>query len=673
MSSFGEKRIRGIFIVSHGIVFFFLFVIFCIPCLFGKSESIGPGIVTGEGEVDLGPGVKQIQKDSTSYDRLGEIYNQRFNEAFQAKRDYDKATQRYYRKELSAPEYNQLQEKYFKARTEVGRLQQTMAEENIRFEHERRNFDERADREMNEARGDYDKAVSKRDGLNQQIQELQDQRAQTQDRSEQKRIDNKIGDLKRHQGYADQDINKASKRMEKVGHWKDRAKEATPRFRPPHLAQGPGSDPLGLKGNGGRGWFGTPPGAKPPGKPAGNPKDVVIKGNATDPKTGIRTEGVRLRDGTTTVTQFDKNGNVIGQTTRGPGGGLSFGDTAKGIFASQTGQWGGGSGPKGGGGPPVGGGGGPVGGGQGPGQGSGQGPGQGPTGGGGPAGGGVPVGGGSQGGGEDPGGGGDPGAGGHAGPPSSETVNQWIKDTFGEEMMKVVEVEPMAPASGNGWTSLPEVNFSDPNNPYSLGGVNEPVSQNVDIVGVAKQDPAVSHVAFDSGRGEIVVVMKNGTTLSSDAYLKSKDAAGAGKSEPAGKAQEDKAQQDAAPRQEDGLPSPRTEVFYTPFGSFEYIPGPPEPPGDHWDFLPGFVPGESVYEGIDLKRQSKRIGKALDGFLKEGIKNPFQSSGQLEFDGLLGKWSRQSPGSQASLGDLFQGNNLGGGSSSGGASSSSCN
>ena len=42
-------------------------------------------------------------------------------------------------------------------------------------------------------------------------------------------------------------------------------------------------------------------------------------------------------------------------------------------------------------------------------------------------------------------------------------------------MMKVVEVEPMAPASGNGWTSLPEVNFSDPNNPYSLGGVNEPV------------------------------------------------------------------------------------------------------------------------------------------------------------------------------------------------------
>lgn len=74
---------------------------------------------------------------------------------------------------------------------------------------------------------------------------------------------------------------------------------------------------------------------------------------------------------------------------------------------------------------------------------------------------------------------------------------------------------------------------------------------------------------------------------------------------------------------------------------------------------------------VDLKRQSKRIGKALDGFLKEGIKNPFQSSERLEFDGLLGKWSRQSPGSDTSLGDLFQGSNLGGASSSGGGGSSS--
>lgn len=74
---------------------------------------------------------------------------------------------------------------------------------------------------------------------------------------------------------------------------------------------------------------------------------------------------------------------------------------------------------------------------------------------------------------------------------------------------------------------------------------------------------------------------------------------------------------------------------------------------------------------VDLKRQSKRIGKALDGFLKEGIKNPFQSSEGLEFDGLLGKWSGQSPGSGAGLGDLLQGSNMGGGSSSGGSSSSS--
>ena len=74
---------------------------------------------------------------------------------------------------------------------------------------------------------------------------------------------------------------------------------------------------------------------------------------------------------------------------------------------------------------------------------------------------------------------------------------------------------------------------------------------------------------------------------------------------------------------------------------------------------------------VDLKPQSERIGNALDGFLKEGIKNSFQSSGRLEFDGLLGKWSKQSPGSQASLGDLSQGNNFGG-SGQGASGSSSC-
>lgn len=376
---------------------------------------------------------------------------------------------------------------------------------------------------------------------------------------------------------------------------------------------------------------------------SGDPKDVVSVNSTTNPKTGIRVEVVKLQDGTTAVTQFDKDGAVIGQTTHGPKGGLSKRDVSKIIYAHHSRQWGGGSVPnkyKW----------------RGPGGGGGQGGGVQGAGGGGPVGG-AP-------------GGGDG--------PTGEEGGPMGDDGNGEPPMEVGEPVPLPPGPDDAWSSLPEVDFSDPNNPYSLGGVNEPVSQGVDIMEVTKQDPAVGHVAFDSGRGEAVVVMKDGTTMTTDAYLKSKE--------------------DTAPKQGGGpmVPggSPDTakinvgpDVAIEPvFRGHELqdVRGEADAPHfisvmntsaeAHTVFLTFLDKTQSQLSTTDLKRRSKRIGKALDGFLKEGIKNPFQSSGRLEFEGALGRQFRSGPGSQANLGDLLQGNNFGSaGSSSGSSSSSSCN
>ncbi|MBI4358073.1 MAG: hypothetical protein HY584_02120 [Candidatus Omnitrophica bacterium] len=50
-----------------------------------------------------------------------------------------------------------------------------------------------------------------------------------------------------------------------------------------------------------------------------------------------------------------------------------------------------------------------------------------------------------------------------------------------EQEMEIVDPEPLAPEGGADWNFLPEVDFSDPNNPYSLGRVNEPVPESVEL------------------------------------------------------------------------------------------------------------------------------------------------------------------------------------------------